>query len=144
MRHGAASWRASDLPNTVWNFRSLFTVTCQAILHLVLSTVKFQPTGNPSSRTPAVSLLDMLETKVTTHSWNIASALKRSRMHRVVIDGSVNCEETAEQLFAQLRHRKKPARPRIVLDLRTWRAKYYVMLVSERCAYWRIKEKCHR
>jgi 3,4-dihydroxy 2-butanone 4-phosphate synthase/GTP cyclohydrolase II len=48
-----------------------------------------------------VSVLDLLETKATTHSWNIASAmaaLKASERGAMVL---LNCEESSEQMFAQ-------------------------------------------
>lgn len=48
-----------------------------------------------------VSILDLLETRATTHSWNIASALaaiKAAERGAIVL---LNCEESAEQMFAQ-------------------------------------------
>jgi 3,4-dihydroxy 2-butanone 4-phosphate synthase/GTP cyclohydrolase II len=48
-----------------------------------------------------VSLLDLLETEVTTHSWNIASAMaaiKAAERGAMVL---LNCEESAEEMFAQ-------------------------------------------
>ncbi|RZI43231.1 3,4-dihydroxy-2-butanone-4-phosphate synthase [Herbaspirillum sp. HC18] len=48
-----------------------------------------------------VSILDLLETQATTHSWNIASAmaaLKASERGAMIL---LNCEESAEQMFAQ-------------------------------------------
>ncbi|MCD6026333.1 MAG: ribB [Solimicrobium sp.] len=48
-----------------------------------------------------VSLLDLLEAKVTTHSWNLASAMQaiQSATNGVLV--LLNCEESAEQMFAQ-------------------------------------------
>lgn len=71
-----------------------------------------------------VSLLDMLETKVTTHSWNIASALETIKNAPSGVMVLLNCEETAEQLFAQFSAlatpEKKPAGRAARLDLRTY------------------------
>jgi 3,4-dihydroxy 2-butanone 4-phosphate synthase/GTP cyclohydrolase II len=71
-----------------------------------------------------VSVLDLLETEITTHSWNIASAMaaiKASERGAMVL---LNCEESAEQMFAQFAALTNPeARPqtRVArLDLRTY------------------------
>lgn len=56
-----------------------------------------------------VSVLDLLETKATTHSWNIASAMaaiKASERGAMVL---LNCEESAEQMFAQFSALNDPA-----------------------------------
>ena len=48
-----------------------------------------------------VSILDLLETEVTTHSWNIASAMaaiKASERGAMIL---LNCEESADQMFGQ-------------------------------------------
>jgi 3,4-dihydroxy 2-butanone 4-phosphate synthase/GTP cyclohydrolase II len=71
-----------------------------------------------------VSVLDLLETKATTHSWNIASAmaaLKASERGAMVL---LNCEESSEQMFAQFsalcngEARPQPRGAR--MDLRTY------------------------
>ncbi|MEN3292720.1 MAG: 3,4-dihydroxy 2-butanone 4-phosphate synthase / cyclohydrolase [Burkholderiales bacterium] len=72
-----------------------------------------------------VSILDLLETKATTHSWNIASAmaaLKASERGAIVL---LNCEESSEQMFAQfaaLSSGETPAQPPRAarMDLRTY------------------------
>lgn len=71
-----------------------------------------------------VSILDLLETKATTHSWNIASAmtaLKGSERGAMVL---LNCEESAEQMFAQFNALDTPdtkPQPRgSRMDLRTY------------------------
>jgi 3,4-dihydroxy 2-butanone 4-phosphate synthase/GTP cyclohydrolase II len=71
-----------------------------------------------------VSILDLLETKATTHSWNIASAmaaLKASERGAMVL---LNCEESSEQMFAQfsaLSMGEAPPPPRAArMDLRTY------------------------
>lgn len=71
-----------------------------------------------------VSILDLLETRETTHSWNIASAmaaLKASERGAMVL---LNCEESAEQMFAQFEALNSPEqRPQTrasSMDLRTY------------------------
>jgi 3,4-dihydroxy 2-butanone 4-phosphate synthase / GTP cyclohydrolase II len=71
-----------------------------------------------------VSILDLLDTEATTHSWNIASAMQAiQRAERGVIV-LLNCEESAEQMFAQFNalcqpQPTKPTRP-ARMDLRTY------------------------
>lgn len=71
-----------------------------------------------------VSLLDLLEAKVTTHSWNIAKALETIKSAPSGVMVLLNCEETAEQLFTQFTAlatpEKKPAGRAARLDLRTY------------------------
>jgi 3,4-dihydroxy 2-butanone 4-phosphate synthase / GTP cyclohydrolase II len=71
-----------------------------------------------------VSILDLLESKVTTHSWNVASAmaaLKGSERGAMVL---LNCEESAEQMFAQFQALDAPdqqPQSRVSrMDLRTY------------------------
>jgi 3,4-dihydroxy 2-butanone 4-phosphate synthase/GTP cyclohydrolase II len=72
-----------------------------------------------------VSILDLLETRATTHSWNIASAmaaLKASERGAMVL---LNCEESSEQMFAQfsaLGNGEAPSQPPRAarMDLRTY------------------------
>lgn len=71
-----------------------------------------------------VSILDLLETDATTHSWNMASAMsaiKSSERGAMIL---LNCEESAEQMFAQfaaLNSPEKKAQPRGArMDLRTY------------------------
>ncbi|HEV2609441.1 MAG TPA: bifunctional 3,4-dihydroxy-2-butanone-4-phosphate synthase/GTP cyclohydrolase II [Noviherbaspirillum sp.] len=71
-----------------------------------------------------VSILDLLETDVTTHSWNMASAMsaiKNAERGAMIL---LNCEESAEQMFAQfaaLNSPEKKALPRGArMDLRTY------------------------
>ncbi len=71
-----------------------------------------------------VSILDLLDTQATTHSWNIALAMQAiQRAERGVIV-LLNCEESAEQMFAQFNalcqpQPIKPARAER-MDLRTY------------------------
>jgi 3,4-dihydroxy 2-butanone 4-phosphate synthase/GTP cyclohydrolase II len=48
-----------------------------------------------------VSLLDLLETRDTTHSWNMAAAMKAIKASERGVIVLLNCEESAEQMFAQ-------------------------------------------
>lgn len=71
-----------------------------------------------------VSILDLLETKATTHSWTMTSsmaAIKQSERGVMVL---LNCGETAEQLFAQFNAldapETKPQARAASMDLRTY------------------------
>ncbi len=71
-----------------------------------------------------VSILDLLETQATTHSWNMASAMaaiKAAERGAVVL---LNCEESAEQMFAQFAAlaapEAKPLPRESRMDLRTY------------------------
>jgi 3,4-dihydroxy 2-butanone 4-phosphate synthase/GTP cyclohydrolase II len=48
-----------------------------------------------------VSILDLLETRATTHSWNAAAALTAIKAAPSGVMVMLNCEESAEQMFAQ-------------------------------------------
>ena len=48
-----------------------------------------------------VSILDLLETRVTTHSWTMASAMAAIQASERGVIVLLNCEESAEQMFAQ-------------------------------------------
>jgi 3,4-dihydroxy 2-butanone 4-phosphate synthase/GTP cyclohydrolase II len=71
-----------------------------------------------------VSLLDLLETKVTTHSWNIATAMAAIRQSERGVMVLLNCEESADELFSQFAALANPAeRPQqraARMDLRTY------------------------
>ena len=71
-----------------------------------------------------VSILDLLDTEATTHSWNIASAMKAIQKAERGVIVLLNCEESAEQMFAQFDAlcQPKPIKPtRVVrMDLRTY------------------------
>lgn len=49
-----------------------------------------------------VSILDLLENRATTHSWDMASAMRTIKASEAGVIVLLNCGETAEQLFAQL------------------------------------------
>ena len=73
-----------------------------------------------------VSILDLLETKATTHSWNMASAMTAIRQAERGVMVLLNCEESAEELFSQFAALAHPdaqtqAQPRAArMDLRTY------------------------
>jgi 3,4-dihydroxy 2-butanone 4-phosphate synthase/GTP cyclohydrolase II len=70
-----------------------------------------------------VSVLDLLETRATTHSWNMASAMTAIKAAERGVLVLLNCEESAEQMFAQFSALKqdKPAPVRTSrMDLRTY------------------------
>lgn len=71
-----------------------------------------------------VSILDLLETQATTHSWNMASAMaaiKASERGAMIL---LNCEESAEQMFSQFEALNapdpKPVPRAARMDLRTY------------------------
>jgi 3,4-dihydroxy 2-butanone 4-phosphate synthase/GTP cyclohydrolase II len=71
-----------------------------------------------------VSILDVLESRATTHSWNLSSAMKAVKEAGSGVLVLLNCGETAEQLFAQFASLDaKGARPlgrAATMDLRTY------------------------
>ncbi|HWJ96003.1 MAG TPA: bifunctional 3,4-dihydroxy-2-butanone-4-phosphate synthase/GTP cyclohydrolase II [Telluria sp.] len=71
-----------------------------------------------------VSILDVLENRATTHSWNMAAAMQAIKQAESGVLVLLNCGETAEQLFAQFASLdSKGARPvgrAASMDLRTY------------------------
>ena len=71
-----------------------------------------------------VSILDLLDTEATTHSWNIASAMKAIQHAERGVIVLLNCEESAEQMFAQFNAlcQPQPTKPTRTerMDLRTY------------------------
>lgn len=71
-----------------------------------------------------VSILDLLETRVTTHSWNMASAMEAIKQAERGVMVLLNCEESADEFFAQFAALAEPdARPQqraARMDLRTY------------------------
>lgn len=71
-----------------------------------------------------VSILDLLDCQVSTHSWNISSALATLQKAESGVMVLLNCEESAEQLFAQFNAlntpEKRPQGRAARLDLRTY------------------------
>ena len=70
-----------------------------------------------------VSILDLLETEATTHSWNVSSSLKAIKESEQGVMVLLNCGETAEQLFGQLEALTNEVRPSgraASMDLRSY------------------------
>jgi 3,4-dihydroxy 2-butanone 4-phosphate synthase/GTP cyclohydrolase II len=71
-----------------------------------------------------VSILDMLETESTTHSWSMAAAMAAIKASERGVIVLLNCEESADQMFAQFAALSKPEqRPQARasrMDLRTY------------------------
>jgi 3,4-dihydroxy 2-butanone 4-phosphate synthase/GTP cyclohydrolase II len=93
--------------------------------HLVLVHGELRPDLETLVRVhQPLSILDLLETQTTTHSWDIASAMaaiQRSERGAMVL---LNCEESAEQMlgqFAALNSTALQTPPRTSrMDLRTY------------------------
>ncbi len=71
-----------------------------------------------------VSILDMLETRVSTHSWSVASAMRAIQASDRGVMVLLNCEESAQQMFDQFAALNElattpPARP-ASMDLRSY------------------------
>ncbi|MFL9922953.1 bifunctional 3,4-dihydroxy-2-butanone-4-phosphate synthase/GTP cyclohydrolase II [Herbaspirillum lusitanum] len=73
-----------------------------------------------------VSILDVLEAEETTHSWNLAAAMKKIQASPSGVVVLLNCEESAEQMFQTFgalneacNKDRKPARADR-MDLRTY------------------------
>jgi 3,4-dihydroxy 2-butanone 4-phosphate synthase/GTP cyclohydrolase II len=69
-----------------------------------------------------VSIVDLLDSGTTAHSWNVASAMRAVKAAPSGVIVLLNCSETAEQLFGQFQE-KSAARPNAraaSLDLRTY------------------------
>jgi 3,4-dihydroxy 2-butanone 4-phosphate synthase/GTP cyclohydrolase II len=71
-----------------------------------------------------VSMLDLLETEATTHSWNIAAAMAAIKAGERGVMVLLNCEESAEQMFSQFaalnNPEQKPTPRGARMDLRTY------------------------
>ena len=71
-----------------------------------------------------VSILDMLESRSTTHSWSLDAAMSAIKASPAGVVVLLNCEESAEQMFAQFAALQNPEqRPQARaarMDLRTY------------------------
>lgn len=71
-----------------------------------------------------VSILDLLESRISTHSWSVATALAAIKASESGVMVLLNCEETAEQMFDQFKALNTPdARPQAraaKMDLRNY------------------------
>ncbi len=93
--------------------------------HLALVHGKIEPDLETLVRVhQPVSVLDMLEIRATTHSWNMASAMSAIKTAERGVIVLLNCEESAEQMFAQFSalSNPNPATPQRAarMDLRTY------------------------
>ena len=70
-----------------------------------------------------VSILDLLESEATTHSWTMASAMQAIKASERGVMVLLNCGESADELFAQFSALDSDARPKgraASMDLRTY------------------------
>lgn len=71
-----------------------------------------------------VSILDLLETGVTTHSWSFDAAMRAIKASQSGVVVLLNCEESTDELFSQfdaLNHPERCVQPRAGrMDLRTY------------------------
>ena len=71
-----------------------------------------------------VSILDMLETRSTTHSWSMDAAMAAIKASPAGVVVLLNCEESADQMFAQfaalLNPDRRPQARASRMDLRTY------------------------
>ncbi len=93
--------------------------------HLVLMRGLISPEREVLVRVhQPVSILDLLEDQISTHSWSIAKALKSIDEANAGVMVLLNCEESAEQLFAQFNAlttpEKRPQGRAARMDLRTY------------------------
>ena len=70
-----------------------------------------------------VSILDLLESEATTHSWTMASSMQAIKASERGVMVLLNCGETADELFAQFAALDTESRPKgraASMDLRTY------------------------
>ena len=71
-----------------------------------------------------VSMFDLLETRATTHSWNMAAAMQAIKQSERGVMVLLNCEESADELFSEFDALERPetsVQPRTArMDLRTY------------------------
>jgi 3,4-dihydroxy 2-butanone 4-phosphate synthase/GTP cyclohydrolase II len=71
-----------------------------------------------------VTILDLLETQATTHSWNMAAAMAAIKASERGVMVLLNCEESATEMFAQFEALNNPETPPQSrgsrMDLRTY------------------------
>jgi len=96
--------------------------------HLALVRGDIQPGRETLVRVhQPVSILDLLEAGVTTHSWNLAAAMKAVQEAESGVIVLLNCEESAQQMFDQFGALNKVGTPEAAkpsradrMDLRTY------------------------
>ncbi len=90
-----------------------------------LALVKGEPEGDRETLVRVhqpVSILDLLDSRATTHSWNLSAAMQAVQAAEAGVIVLLNCSETAEQLFGQFEDKaaQRPAGRAANLDLRTY------------------------
>jgi 3,4-dihydroxy 2-butanone 4-phosphate synthase/GTP cyclohydrolase II len=90
-----------------------------------LALVHGQPQGDKEALVRVhqpVSILDLLDNRATSHSWNLAAAMQAIKAADAGVIVLLNCSETAEQLFSQFEDKSaaRPAGRAANLDLRTY------------------------
>ncbi|MES2259689.1 MAG: bifunctional 3,4-dihydroxy-2-butanone-4-phosphate synthase/GTP cyclohydrolase II [Pseudomonadota bacterium] len=114
------------LRTTYGDFRMIaFRDTPSGSAHLALVHGDMDPNREALVRVhQPVSILDLLDSEATTHSWNISSSMKAIKQAEQGVIVLLNCEETAEQMFTQFVALGKPdAKPQgraASMDLRTY------------------------
>ena len=93
--------------------------------HLALVHGNIQPGKETLVRVhQPVSILDVLESEATTHSWNLSASLAAVQCAESGVIVLLNCEESAEQFFSQFEALGKPdAKPKgraASMDLRSY------------------------
>jgi 3,4-dihydroxy 2-butanone 4-phosphate synthase/GTP cyclohydrolase II len=69
-----------------------------------------------------VSIIDLLDSRATSHSWNLSAAMQAIQAADAGVIVLLNCSETAEQLFGQFEDKSapRPSGRAANLDLRTY------------------------
>jgi 3,4-dihydroxy 2-butanone 4-phosphate synthase/GTP cyclohydrolase II len=69
-----------------------------------------------------VSVVDLLDNRATSHSWNLSSAMQAIQAAESGVIVLLNCGETADELFSQFADKSapRPASRAANLDLRTY------------------------
>ena len=91
--------------------------------HLVLCHGQIMPNNETLVRVhQPVSIMDLLETRATGHSWNLASAMSAIKAAERGVLVLLNCEASAETMFAQIAALDNPgvAARAAKMDLRTY------------------------
>jgi 3,4-dihydroxy 2-butanone 4-phosphate synthase/GTP cyclohydrolase II len=90
-----------------------------------LALVHGQPEGDKEALVRVhqpVSILDLLDNRATSHSWNLSAAMQAVKAAESGVIVLLNCSETAEQLFSQFEDKSaaRPGNRAASLDLRTY------------------------
>jgi 3,4-dihydroxy 2-butanone 4-phosphate synthase/GTP cyclohydrolase II len=113
-----------QLPTAYGDFRMVaFRDKPSGCAHLAL--VHGQPEGDKEALVRVhqpVSILDLLDNRATSHSWNLSAAMQAVKAAESGVIVLLNCSETAEQLFSQFEDKSaaRPGNRAASLDLRTY------------------------